>query len=95
MDKYLKMEKTLKVLADRTRLKILSRIYQGEVCGCDLIHCLDISQPTLSHHLKVLSSNGFIEGKRDGNKILYTVSTESFKEIETMFKALMEEEITC
>ncbi|MFW5914094.1 MAG: ArsR/SmtB family transcription factor [Bacillota bacterium] len=95
MNKYERMEKILKVLADHTRLKILSRIYQGEVCGCDLIHCLDISQPTLSHHLKVLSSNGFIEGNRKGNRILYTVNMESLEEVETMFKALMDEEITC
>lgn len=95
MDKYLKLEKTLKVLADHTRLKILSRIYQGEVCGCDLIHCLDISQPTLSHHLKILSSNDFIEGRREGNRILYTVNMDSLEIIETMFKSLMEEEITC
>ena len=95
MDKYMKLEKTLKVLADRTRLMILSRIYQGEVCGCDLIHCLDISQPTLSHHLKVLSSNGFIEGRREGNKILYSVNPKVFKGVETTFKELMEEKITC
>ncbi|MFP4078612.1 MAG: ArsR/SmtB family transcription factor [Candidatus Izemoplasmataceae bacterium] len=95
MDKYRRMEKILKVLADHTRLKILSRIYQGEVCGCDLIHCLDISQPTLSHHLKVLSSNGFIEGSREGNRILYKVNKASLEEVETMFEALLEEKITC
>lgn len=95
MDKYKHMEKILKVLADHTRLKILSRIYQEDVCGCDLIHCLDISQPTLSHHLKVLSSHGFIEGSREGNRILYKVNAAALEEVETMFKALMEEEITC
>ena len=95
MDKYEAMEKQLKVLADRTRLKILSRIHQGEVCSCDLIHCLDISQPTLSHHLKVLSNHELIHGTRKKNRILYTVNRKRLNGIFENLDALLEETITC
>lgn len=95
MDKFVQMERTLKVLADHTRLKIFSRIYQGDVCACDLINCLEVSQPTLSHHLKVLSSNGFIEGKREGNRVYYSAKTETLENVKAMFESLLKEEITC
>lgn len=82
------MEKALKVLADKTRLKILQLIYQGNQCGCDLIDSLDITQPTLSHHLKILNDQGLIEGQKDKNKVLYTIHLEN---IEKVFKDLMDE----
>lgn len=76
---FLKLEKELKVLADKTRLNILQLIYQGDQCGCELIHALDIIQPTLSHHLNILSASGFIQGRRDKNKILYQVKLDKLK----------------
>ncbi len=79
------IEKYLKIVGDKTRLHILKLIYQGEVCGCELIHGLDVSQPTLSHHLKVLSEAGFIKGIKEKNRVNYTVD---IKRVDTLFKAL-------
>ena len=72
----LQMEKMYKALADHTRLKILQLLSQGQQCGCNLIENLPITQPTLSHHLKVLSKAGIIFGTKEQNKILYTVNKE-------------------
>ncbi len=88
-------EKALKVLADRTRITILHRIKQGEMCGCDLIKNLDISQPTLSHHLKVLSENGFILGRKDKTKTLYMINEARIDTLFNQFKKLLESTINC
>jgi ArsR family transcriptional regulator len=88
---FLENERDLKILADKTRLNILQLIYQGEQCGCELIHNLDITQPTLSHHLKVLSDAGFIVGEKEKNKILYSIKMDRIEEV---FKQLLDA-ITC
>lgn len=61
-------------LADPARLRLLSLIAahdQGEVCACDLVEPLGRSQPTVSHHLKVLREAGLVEGERRGTWIWY------------------------
>jgi ArsR family transcriptional regulator, arsenate/arsenite/antimonite-responsive transcriptional repressor len=61
-------------LADPTRLRLLSLIAArpaGEVCACDLVEPLGKSQPTVSHHLKVLREAGLIEGEKRGTWVWY------------------------
>lgn len=82
------IEKDLQVLADQTRLHILQLIYQGEQCGCDLIHCIDVTQPTLSYHLKILSDAGYIKGIKVKNKVIYTFQKEK---IDDVFTQLMKQ----
>jgi ArsR family transcriptional regulator len=63
-----------KVLADSARLRLLSLIASkpgGEACGCDLVEPLGLSQPTVSHHLKVLYEAGLLERERRGVWIYY------------------------
>ncbi|MBX3031817.1 MAG: helix-turn-helix transcriptional regulator [Chloroflexi bacterium] len=63
--------------ADPTRLAILRQLSDvGEVCACDLGHP-DISQPTLSHHLRVLREAGWITGDRRGTWIWYSLRPEA------------------
>ena len=65
-------------LADATRLQVLSVIANspaGEVCACDFVEPLGKSQPTISHHLKVLSEAGLVEGQRRGRWIWYRIAT--------------------
>jgi ArsR family transcriptional regulator len=61
-------------LADPTRLRVLSMIAgsaTGEVCACDFVAPLGKSQPTVSHHLKVLSDAGLIAGDKRGRWVWY------------------------
>jgi ArsR family transcriptional regulator len=61
-------------LADPVRLRLLSMIAaraDGEVCACELVEPLGKSQPTVSHHLKVLREAGFIEGDKRGTWVWY------------------------
>ncbi len=61
------------VLSDPTRLRLLSLIAaKGEACAaCDLVGDLDVSQPTVSHHLKVLREAGLVDNERRGRWVYY------------------------
>jgi ArsR family transcriptional regulator, arsenate/arsenite/antimonite-responsive transcriptional repressor len=59
-----------KALADRTRLSMLRTIARrGELCCGDLARCFDVTQPTVSHHLKVLGDAGLVDTRRSGQFI--------------------------
>ena len=67
-----------KALADPARLRILSMVSdRGDVCGCELVEPLGLSQPTVSHHLNVLWEAGLLHRERRGRWIHYTVDEES------------------
>lgn len=66
-------------LADPVRLRLVSLLAtapDGAVCACDLVEPLGKSQPTISHHLKVLTEAGVIAGERNGRWIWYSVVDE-------------------
>ncbi|MCT1368375.1 metalloregulator ArsR/SmtB family transcription factor [Rothia sp. p3-SID1597] len=68
---------TLKALADPLRLRMLSAIGtdpRGESCVCDLAELADVSQPTVSHHLKVLKTVGLLESQRRGTWVWYSIA---------------------
>jgi len=67
----------LKALADPARLRLLSLVAShegGEACVCDLLDAFDLSQPTISHHLKVLHAAGLLEREKRGVWVYYRVS---------------------
>jgi len=69
----------LKVIADPTRLRLLSLIQAqpgGEACQCNLTEPLGLSQPTVSHHLRVLREAGLIEREQRGNWAYYRISRD-------------------
>jgi ArsR family transcriptional regulator len=78
------MAPVLAALADPVRLRVVSMLAaapDGSACGCDLEDPLGLSQPTVSHHLKVLREAGLIEGERRGRWIHYRVVPERLAEI--------------
>ncbi len=72
----------LGVLADPQRRKILLRLTDAALCTCtDLAAELDIRQPTVSHHLKVLRDAGLVRGERCGRFVNYTAVPERLTEL--------------
>jgi ArsR family transcriptional regulator len=68
----------LQAAADPTRLAILRQLSDAdEVCSCDFTACCDVSQPTVSHHLKVLRDAGWIKGERRGTWIWYSLRPQA------------------
>jgi ArsR family transcriptional regulator len=72
-----------KALGDPIRLQLVDvlRRHAGKVCVCELTPLFDVSQPTISHHLKVLREAGVVDSERRGLWAYYYVRPESFKEI--------------
>ncbi len=72
----------LRVLADPARLRILSILMAAEeVCVCDFVEPLDLSQPTVSHHLKQLREAGFVSSERRGKWIYHSLRTDRLDEV--------------
>ncbi len=72
--------RVLKALADPVRLRLLSLVAchaDGEACVCDLNDAFDLSQPTISHHLKVLHEAGLLERSKRGVWVYYRVDHEA------------------
>ena len=70
------LARMFRALGDPVRLRLLSRVAShagGEACVCDLSVGLDLSQPTISHHLKVLREAGLLECERRGTWVYYRV----------------------
>jgi len=70
----------LKALADPVRLRLMSMIAShpgGEACVCDLNDAFDLSQPTISHHLKVLHEAGLLDRDKRGVWVYYRARTEA------------------
>lgn len=65
----------LAALADPTRMEIVRELAgSSEVCACDFTSCCDVSQPTVSHHLRVLRDAGVVTSERRGNWVFYRLS---------------------
>ena len=69
-----------KAMSDTNRLQIIEMLTQGEKCGCNLLEELQVTQPTLSHHMKVLSDCGLVSSYKDGKWQHYSINCEKFKE---------------
>ena len=68
------LEQYFKGLADRNRLRILNLLLHGELCGCDIQHVLEASQPNISRHLQYLKNSGLVLDRRDGFRIFYRLA---------------------
>ena len=71
-------------LSDPVRLRVLSMLADatdGEVCICDFVDPLGKSQPTISHHMKILSEAGLVQGDRRGKWVWYSLNRERLAEL--------------
>lgn len=78
----------LKAVADPARLQLLSIIRasaEGAACACDLTPAVGLSQPTVSHHLKVLAEAGLVTRERRGNWAWFTVVPERLEQLARIF----------
>ena len=74
-----------KALADPTRVSIVNRLAATtEVCVCDLTTAFDLSQPTISHHLKLLRDAGLIEAERRGTWAYYRLVPQAIERLRTV-----------
>ena len=83
------MAYVFKALGDENRIQILKLLHNGEKCACKLLDALNISQPTLSHHMKILCDAGIVNGRKDGKWMHYSICSESSAELSAMLRQLL------
>ncbi|HEY1276911.1 MAG TPA: metalloregulator ArsR/SmtB family transcription factor [Thermoleophilaceae bacterium] len=82
-DAAVRLARVAKALGDPVRLQLVDvlRQHAGKVCVCELVPLFDISQPTLSHHLKKLRDAGVVDSERRGLWAYYYVNPEALEEL--------------
>lgn len=77
-----------KAFCDENRIKILQILSSGEKCACKLLEEMNITQPTLSHHMKILCDSGIVEGRKEGKWMHYSISKEGTEYARNCFDTL-------
>lgn len=85
-----KTAEMFKAFCDENRLQILQLLRGGEKCACRLLEELQISQPTLSHHMKILCDAGVVNGRKEGKWMHYSISDEGLDRAAECLKKLAE-----
>ena len=70
-----------KALSDETRLKIIDMLSCDELCACDILEEFEITQPTLSYHMKILTESGLVNARKDGAWTRYTLNLELMRSL--------------
>ena len=81
---YTECVPVLKALADETRLEILNMLHEEELCACKIQEHFEISQPTLSYHMKILIQSGLVTGRKDGLWMQYSINNKNFEETRSL-----------
>ena len=85
--------KAMKALSDETRLRILRVLLERECCVCEVMRALDISQSRASRNLGILQDAGFLQVRRDGAWMLYSIDWESANRYTTSLAKLLKESL--
>ena len=88
-----KIVSVFKALCDENRISILKLLRSGEKCACKLLDELNVTQPTLSHHMKILCDSGIVVGRKEGKWMHYSISPEGSATAVKYLKELTK--ITC
>ena len=78
-----------KALGDSNRLQIVQMLSEGEKCGCKLLEAFKITQPTLSHHMRILTECGLVNARKEGKWSHYSVNCETLKEYKQFIEGLL------
>ncbi|MDY9921003.1 MAG: metalloregulator ArsR/SmtB family transcription factor [Synergistota bacterium] len=69
-----------KALSDPNRIMIVDMLSCGELCACTILEAFSLSQPTLSHHMKILCSSGLVVPRKEGKWTHYSLNRNKFLE---------------
>ncbi len=84
-----------KALCDENRIRIIKMLRSGEKCACRLLEELNVTQPTLSHHMKILCDSGIVVGRKEGKWMHYSISAQGAKTAADILKELTSVQSGC
>jgi len=85
---YSKYALYMKALSDETRIKIFDMLSQGELCACNILEKFNITQPTLSYHMKTLCDSGLVDSRKDGVWMKYSINRDNLEVIRDLFESI-------
>ncbi|AKP65252.1 ArsR/SmtB family transcription factor [Levilactobacillus koreensis] len=92
---YAAYAQVIKAMADENRLKIIDLLSCGTLCACEILENFDFTQPTLSHHMKVLQTAGIVSAVKKGRWQYYTLLPEFTTEFPEFIKQLLRDSHEC
>lgn len=88
---FRELEGFFSALGDTTRLKILKLIATEELCSCEVMAALELTQPTTSHHLGILERTGLLSSRRNGKWVFYRIASPKIQTLISKSVSLIEE----
>ena len=92
---YIDTAKMLRAMADPKRLRIVDMLSCGEMCACKILEEFHITQPTLSHDMKVLAEAGIVNQTRSGKNIYYALNNEALTAMHQSLGKIFEDKPDC
>lgn len=84
-----------KAFCDENRIRIIKQLRSGEKCACKLLDEINVTQPTLSHHMKILCDSGIVIGRKEGKWIHYSISEEGVDLAKKYLQQLTTPDVGC
>ena len=91
---FRRLEDFFAALGDATRLRILKIIADEELCSCEVMAALELTQPTTSHHLGILERAGLLSSRRNGKWVFYKITNPKIRNLVTRGFSLLEETVS-
>ena len=85
----------LRAMSDPKRLRIVDMLSCGEMCACKILEKFQITQPTLSHDMKVLAEAGIVNQIRDGKNIYYSLNNDALNAMHQVLGKMFEDKPDC
>ena len=92
---YIDTAKILKAISDPKRLRIVDMLSCGELCACKILEAFHITQPTLSHDMRVLIEAKIVSDRREGKNIYYSLNKEYLQIFEQTLQRILSEKTNC
>ena len=95
IDNHVKSVAIFKALADLSRLAIFEMLSCGELCGCKILEKFHFTQPTLSHHMKILCDCGLVNGRKEGKWMYYSLNSATINRFLALFNSIIVKDCSC
>lgn len=92
---YIDISKMLKAMSEPKRLRIVDMLSCGELCACKILEEFNITQPTLSHDMRVLVEAGIVKDRREGKNIYYSLNREALEAMHQSLGRMFEDKPDC
>lgn len=92
---YIDTAKILKAISDPKRLRIVDMLSCGELCACKILEAFHITQPTLSHDMRVLIEAGIVNDRREGKNIFYSLNNVNLAAFEKNLHEIVTSKANC